>query len=604
LTLNRYEFVIHYFLTNDTTFLHFGSSDDESNTLTTSSTFGFTKAFAAGGQLMVEFANSFVFEFAGPDHTVASSNIMINFLQPLLRGGGRVVRLENLTEAERTLLYAVRVFAHFRKQFSFNIITQAYLQLLLQSQSIRNQEANLASLQQSLRMHESLLQTGSISAINVDQVFQQYQQARVSLLQAKTALDASLDTYKISLGLPPTLPVRLDESILDQFRLSDPALDQVQNGIESLLAEYREMERPPFPAQMLSGVTRLHQFHERVLQLQKKVAAELGRWQAQRPDPREDPTQAARNRETQRALTEQLPQLGADLNAMTKIIGELPAALKRLGAKDGWELLQKRIRDESTMAYQLSIIETQIRVFLIQLRPDRHREGEAIGYARENRLDLMNERGRVVDAWRQIAVTANALEGVANVNFAADIATRPGGSNPVDFRASASSYSVGVHLEAPLNREEERNNYRLSMISYEQERYAFMALNDNIEQTIRQDLRQLETQRLSFEISRQSLLGAARAVDAARDRVLSVESQGTTATLDVLNSLNNLLQAEQGLITNWVGYETTRFQLLLDMDELQVDPRGLYIDEPANESESRERGDQLPAPRTLPGPGR
>src|SRR5262249_46650783 len=34
-----------------------------------------------------------------------------------------------------------------------------------------------------------------------------------------------------------------------------------------------------------------------------------------------------------------------------------------------------------------------------------------------NRLDLMNQRAQLVDAWRQIAVTANSLLGVFNVEY-------------------------------------------------------------------------------------------------------------------------------------------------------------------------------------------
>src|SRR5262249_1090116 len=41
----------------------------------------------------------------------------------------------------------------------------------------------------------------------------------------------------------------------------------------------------------------------------------------------------------------------------------------------------------------------------------------AIQTALTNRLDLMNARAQVVDAWRQIAVTANALQGVFNVQY-------------------------------------------------------------------------------------------------------------------------------------------------------------------------------------------
>src|SRR5206468_921930 len=120
----------------------------ENNTLTTNTNFGFTRALASGGQLMVDFANTFVFQFSGIDHTTVNSNILINLIQPLLRGAGRQVRLEALTEAERNLLYTVRDFARFRKQFTFGIATSNYLSLLLQEQNIRNQQANLKKLQQ------------------------------------------------------------------------------------------------------------------------------------------------------------------------------------------------------------------------------------------------------------------------------------------------------------------------------------------------------------------------------------------------------------------------------------------------------------------------
>jgi hypothetical protein len=127
LSFERYEFALHWFLTNDTSWTHFGSSADEQNTLTTTSDFGFTKMFAAGGQLMAELTNTFVFQFAGGEHTTTQSNILINFTQPLLRAFGRNVRLEGLTQAERNLLYQVRTVARFRKQFAFQVATNNYL---------------------------------------------------------------------------------------------------------------------------------------------------------------------------------------------------------------------------------------------------------------------------------------------------------------------------------------------------------------------------------------------------------------------------------------------------------------------------------------------
>src|SRR5207244_598643 len=52
----------------------------------------------------------------------------------------------------------------------------------------------------------------------------------------------------------------------------------------------------------------------------------------------------------------------------------------------------------------------------------------AVKMALRNRWDLMNARGQVVDAWRQLAVTANALLGVLNVQYHLDSSTPPGGT--------------------------------------------------------------------------------------------------------------------------------------------------------------------------------
>ena len=268
---------------------------------------------------------------------------------------------------------------------------------------------------------------------------------------------------------------------------------------------------------------------------------------------------------------------------MTKLaaaIARAAAALAEEQRKAGWDALQRRANDEIAAANQLFVIQTQIRVYLIRLKPVQDSLDSALEYALANRLDLMNQRARVVDAWRQIDVTANALRAGLNVTVNADIATPPGGDNPFDFRASASSYSVGFHFDGPLNREAERNVYRTSQIDYEQARRSFITQEDLIVRAIRNDLRQLRTEELNFEISRQSLIAAARQVESAREELLN--STDPTSTQNILTALNSLLSAKNSLIQSWVSYETSRIQLLLDMDALQVDERGVYIDEHNN----------------------
>src|SRR5581483_12338579 len=153
-------------------------------------------------------------QYAGKDSTFATSNIVINYFQPLLQNAGRAIALETLTEAERTLLYAVRNFAHFRKQLTFQIATNNYLLLLAQQQGILNQQANIGNLEQSLRLHLALLEAGKIQAIKVEQVDLNLQQGQQQLIQSETSLERAQDDYKRLLGLPPDVPIRLDDSLL------------------------------------------------------------------------------------------------------------------------------------------------------------------------------------------------------------------------------------------------------------------------------------------------------------------------------------------------------------------------------------------------------
>jgi outer membrane protein TolC len=589
LTLNRFEFELHWFGTNNTTWTHFGSSADEVNTLTTNSSFGFTRFLTWGGQLSVDLMNSFVFTFSGPDHTITFSNIVVNLMQPLLRNAGRDFRLEGLTEAERNLLYQVRTFAHFRKSFTFNIYTQTYLGLLLQEQQLRNQRANVVSLEQTYRLHEALYAVGQIASVQVDQALQNLQQAQTSLINAEASLETQLDRYKITLGLPPSVPIHLNDSLLAPFQLTDPALEVLQKEIDLFLAEYRELDQAPPLVKLEDGFKKLKLHQRRTLAFVEAVGGELEQWRRQPAEPEETKQQTARKQAAQKELARDLAEIRDELDTLGKAIDKAMAALTEDKRQQGWEALLANTREASAAAAQLFVVQTQVRVYLIRLKPMHYELAAATDYALANRLDLMNERAQVVDAWRKIDVTANQLRAGLDLILNANVATLPRTGNPVDFRASASTYSVGFQFDSPLNRVAERNVYRASQINYQQARRSFMALDDSIVAQIRNDLRQLNAQRLSFEIARQSVITAARQTESARENLLlQGRMSNPTATLDILNALNAVLAANNSLISAWVSYETDRYQLLLDMEALQVDERGMYA------NEYHDRPDQLP----------
>ena len=75
------------------------------------------RRFATAGELIVGFANSFVWEFTGGDVTLTSSIGSFSLVQPLLRNAGRHIALEQLTIVERVLLGNLRAFERYRHGF-------------------------------------------------------------------------------------------------------------------------------------------------------------------------------------------------------------------------------------------------------------------------------------------------------------------------------------------------------------------------------------------------------------------------------------------------------------------------------------------------------
>ena len=594
LTLDRFQFDLQPFARNGTNYFHSGRGANESNALSTASNLGFTKAFTGGAQLLVEFANTWVWEFKGPNRGVTSSNLVVNLVQPLLRNGGRDFRMERLTQSERAVLYTVRDFARFRKQYSFNVAMRGYLQLLLQLQGIRNQEANLTSLQESLRLHNSQFLGGRVSRVEVEQVFQNVQAARFNLLQGQNQFATALDDFKLTLGLPPRLGVKLDDALLEQFQLNDPDLVSFPNELQEFVAKYHPAQANPELEEIQSAFKQLRTFHVQTVRLATRVGKEIEGWRKQAPTADDDLERLKLLQAEQADLAgKQFPVVQQELEKLAAAIADGIVNLTEGTRKEGLLSLHRRTTDLIDVVDRLATFQAQVRVYLIKLRPIAHKADDAIEYALVHRLDLMNQRARVTDARRQIAVTANALEANVDVSFNANLSTIPGGENPLDFNARASSYRVGVQLDGPLNRQAERNTYRAALVNYQRARRAFMGLDDRIQRDIRLDVRNLDNERLNFEIARQSLISATRQQRAARRRQLVAENIDPVNTINILNAINAVLTARNNLIRSWVNYETGRIQLLLNMELLQLDAQGYFTDEPRHEST------RLPTPQSF-----
>ena len=123
-TLERFSFAYQWAATENAVRTWAGplSPLGHQNNWTLTTTPSVSKLFSTGALLTASFANTVVFNFTGPNGFSSSSFINLNLVQPLLQGGGKAVTLEPLTQAERSLVYAIRAYARFREQFYLSVV--------------------------------------------------------------------------------------------------------------------------------------------------------------------------------------------------------------------------------------------------------------------------------------------------------------------------------------------------------------------------------------------------------------------------------------------------------------------------------------------------
>lgn len=181
------------------------------------STFSMSQLLALGGEVSVSVANDFVKYWSGGlDHSAATA-LAVDVIQPLWRDAGRLVAQENLTQAERDMVYAVRSFARFRKTFCVQT-TSAYYGVLRSRDAVTNQWQNYERVRQSVERTEWLAAKGDLPPFEVDQARQDQLAAWDSWLQTIRRYQEQLDRFKVTLALPADAAVELDPQEVERLR--------------------------------------------------------------------------------------------------------------------------------------------------------------------------------------------------------------------------------------------------------------------------------------------------------------------------------------------------------------------------------------------------
>ncbi len=592
---------------------------------------------STGGQLLAGFANSFVWSFKGSESTEAASSL-VNFsiLQPLMQLGGKERTLATLTQAERDLLANVRQMNQFQQGFYVRIAAgrqsgegpsrtgaigagglgiialspsgrtgapraNGFYYILEEEQRIRNLESNVARLRESLDQLAAAFDAGRLSSrLQVDQARQALLNSQSLLLSARASYETQLDAYKVELGLPPSLPVVVKDPLLEKFRTTDPAataldrklvvlLAKIQNrDLAATLEELKEylQEARTLAAALLNLIgaseADLHSFRSvvpaRKQQLTALVASELARSLSVEPD-RLDPN-----------LLEQKVQQCADRCSISrKEIQEFDGALSQFANEiDNLEIEAARSKlvdltnDLSGILLSVSLNQTAIRLETAVLPQIELSEEMALEIARENRLDWMNARARLVDVWRTIGVEANALQSAVDFSLFGGLGTIRNQASRFDGRTG--NLRGALRFDTPLNRLAERNDYREAQINYERARREYMLFEDRISQSLRNTLRIVEISQLNFELRRSAIQIAISKVDLAKLRLQEPPKPGVQATIgattarDLVDALNDLLDSQNDFLSLRVGFDVLRMLLDFEVGTMQTNEDGLWID--------------------------
>ncbi|HUU83826.1 MAG TPA: TolC family protein [Phycisphaerae bacterium] len=128
---------------------------------------------------------------------------------PLLRGAGRVA-YESRYQAERDLIYAVRGFERFRREFLVDIASDYFrlLSLLAQIESAQAQVTSLAGVRDEAQAKVKVDYKDSLR-IEADRARVEYLSAQNRVVSALETYDSALDRFKIRLGMSTESPIEL-----------------------------------------------------------------------------------------------------------------------------------------------------------------------------------------------------------------------------------------------------------------------------------------------------------------------------------------------------------------------------------------------------------
>ncbi len=164
-----------------------------------------TSGLSLSGVLLVDVAKLLTGDRESAWGIAADASISI----PLLRGAGKHIARESLTQAERDLIYAIYDFEITKQKLAVSIARE-YLGVLQADDQAHNAQRNYDTISTSAERAASMARAGRLPEVQVDQAHQDQLRAYDRAEVASQRAEQELDQFKVSLGLPPDARIVLD----------------------------------------------------------------------------------------------------------------------------------------------------------------------------------------------------------------------------------------------------------------------------------------------------------------------------------------------------------------------------------------------------------
>lgn len=195
----------------------------EQHRVTAQNQLGASWLLRTGARVSASFTTDFLRYLTGDPRAFTGSQLGATLVQPLWGGRGSKVTMENLTQSERNMLYALREFTRYRKEFSVQIAT-AFYGVLQNRDVVLNNWLGYQSFKKSADRSREFVQEGRTKLSELGRLEQQELVSEAAWINAIRTYKQSLDNFKIQIGIPAAVNIVIDTGDLDKLRILHPEI--------------------------------------------------------------------------------------------------------------------------------------------------------------------------------------------------------------------------------------------------------------------------------------------------------------------------------------------------------------------------------------------